>query len=391
MPTEAQIQANRQNAQKSTGPKSEAGKEKSRQNSLKHGLTGAGIVQPEGTEADLLQLRVTSWTNHLKPQTPTEEWLITSAAVASARIDRCVRYETAAIDHRLRHLPATRAQKQAEELEALLTQLPKTPAKTQPKLLATAPGCRHLIDRWIKFRAVLTAPKLGYWISAFYDELPQLLGRPFNSTWNDTDLLEIARLILASQPDDRLDTNFAHTILKLKLDSPPTEDQLANLRQQLPTRQQAQQALLHFVDQNLAELQAHLDPLEYIEAQDEAEAADLALFDNSKEAARLHRYEAALFRQLNQCLARLERLRSSQETPPQPQPEPRKTWQELLKPEQNSAPKPPPQHPTPKPQNEPNSRLAPPSKSPSNFVNFTVGTPKNHPNHPHKNPPHPRS
>src|SRR5438132_62932 len=40
MATEKQIEANRQNAQKSTGPKSDEGKEQSRANSLKHGLAG---------------------------------------------------------------------------------------------------------------------------------------------------------------------------------------------------------------------------------------------------------------------------------------------------------------------------------------------------------------
>jgi hypothetical protein len=45
--SEARIQANRQNALRSTGPKTEAGKERSRQNGLKHGLTGSGVVVAE--------------------------------------------------------------------------------------------------------------------------------------------------------------------------------------------------------------------------------------------------------------------------------------------------------------------------------------------------------
>jgi hypothetical protein len=42
MATQAQLEANRQNAQKSTGPKTEAGKAKSSQNALTHGLTATG-------------------------------------------------------------------------------------------------------------------------------------------------------------------------------------------------------------------------------------------------------------------------------------------------------------------------------------------------------------
>ena len=54
MPTsEARILANQKNASKSTGPTSTAGKERSRQNSLKHGLSGQGIVIAELDQAEV--------------------------------------------------------------------------------------------------------------------------------------------------------------------------------------------------------------------------------------------------------------------------------------------------------------------------------------------------
>ena len=40
MPTDKQIGANRLNAEKSTGPRTEAGKNKTRLNAVTHGLTG---------------------------------------------------------------------------------------------------------------------------------------------------------------------------------------------------------------------------------------------------------------------------------------------------------------------------------------------------------------
>jgi len=52
MPTEKQIAANRLNAQKSTGPKTDAGKLTTRLNSLKHGLAAQLTVLPFESQAE---------------------------------------------------------------------------------------------------------------------------------------------------------------------------------------------------------------------------------------------------------------------------------------------------------------------------------------------------
>ena len=71
MPSQAQVDANRQNAQQSTGPRSEAGKAASSRNAVTHGFTGATfVVSPAEKEAwerfrdELLP--------HFNPQTPAE-------------------------------------------------------------------------------------------------------------------------------------------------------------------------------------------------------------------------------------------------------------------------------------------------------------------------------
>ena len=51
--TPAQINANRLNAQRSTGPKSVEGKDAARRNALKHGLTGGGVVLPGEDEREV--------------------------------------------------------------------------------------------------------------------------------------------------------------------------------------------------------------------------------------------------------------------------------------------------------------------------------------------------
>jgi hypothetical protein len=66
MSTTAQIEANRSNAQLSTGPTTEAGKQKSSQNATRHGFTGlALIVTP--TEKEAYEAHVQSYMDHHKP------------------------------------------------------------------------------------------------------------------------------------------------------------------------------------------------------------------------------------------------------------------------------------------------------------------------------------
>ena len=65
--TAAQLEANRRNAQRSSGPKTQEGKERSRRNGLKHGLTGAGIVLPLEDEAEVAR-RFEALQTELKPK-----------------------------------------------------------------------------------------------------------------------------------------------------------------------------------------------------------------------------------------------------------------------------------------------------------------------------------
>jgi hypothetical protein len=53
--SDKRIAANRRNAQKSTGPRTEAGKQRSRLNARRHGLTGFYLCDGEGEDAAALQ------------------------------------------------------------------------------------------------------------------------------------------------------------------------------------------------------------------------------------------------------------------------------------------------------------------------------------------------
>jgi hypothetical protein len=102
MPTsEARILANRAKSLRSTGP-SDAGKERSRANSLKHGLTGAGVVIPR-EDVDEVERRNVALQTELAPKSAMGAILVRQMAVLSVRMERGAKQESAAIAARVRH------------------------------------------------------------------------------------------------------------------------------------------------------------------------------------------------------------------------------------------------------------------------------------------------
>ncbi|WP_435016219.1 hypothetical protein TA3x_003783 [Tundrisphaera sp. TA3] len=99
--TPAQIEANRKNALKSTGPASEEGKARSRANSLKHGMTGAGVVLPKEDAAEVERL-ADAFRAELKPEGEVGEALVRRMAVHVVRMDRAVVQESAALSTHVR-------------------------------------------------------------------------------------------------------------------------------------------------------------------------------------------------------------------------------------------------------------------------------------------------
>src|SRR3954471_23072596 len=95
--SEARVAANRRNAQRSTGPKTEEGKQRSRANALKHGLCASVVV---AEDVKLVQQRASEWFEALKPQDEFQAWLVDEVAILSIRIDRCERMERRARDLR---------------------------------------------------------------------------------------------------------------------------------------------------------------------------------------------------------------------------------------------------------------------------------------------------
>src|SRR3954465_7006869 len=92
MATDRQIAANRENARKSTGPKTPEGRAAVRLNGLKHGLCAKTIVVMGEDPAEFQALFDSLHSEH-RPQTPTEVILVRQLAMAAWRQLRLYRME----------------------------------------------------------------------------------------------------------------------------------------------------------------------------------------------------------------------------------------------------------------------------------------------------------
>ena len=94
MATRKQIEANRANAKKSTGPKTHAGKDRARLNARKHGLTSRLLVIDEEDPTEFEELRAALMAQY-DPHTPTECEFVEYLASQFWRLRRIPFFEAA--------------------------------------------------------------------------------------------------------------------------------------------------------------------------------------------------------------------------------------------------------------------------------------------------------
>jgi len=94
MATPRQIDANRRNAQKSTGPRTEEGKERARLNGVTHGMTATFDILP-GEDAEAYQERLDAFIADLKPRNAFERELVERIVRASWLLDQVERVHVA--------------------------------------------------------------------------------------------------------------------------------------------------------------------------------------------------------------------------------------------------------------------------------------------------------
>ena len=210
MATAKQIESNRLNAQKSTGPKTEEGKAASALNALTHGLSGQDAEAPglislaHGAYERLLE----EFRNEFRPSTFQQESLIKTLAIESVRIDRCRRAGFQLEAQLSSRAKTSWAKDRLREAEVIYAKLHKDPARYIQDLEATSHGCFVMMDRWELLQSCLI--KQGEWTDAQRSIALDLRGIPLamrngeNDVDPETDDLTAARLELCETELDRL-------------------------------------------------------------------------------------------------------------------------------------------------------------------------------------------
>ena len=98
MATQKQIEANRNNAQNSTGPKTEEGRASVSQNALKHGIFSKEILLEDESQSEFEALKM-EFNHYFRPKGILEKLLCERALAAAWRLSRITKMESILINY----------------------------------------------------------------------------------------------------------------------------------------------------------------------------------------------------------------------------------------------------------------------------------------------------
>ena len=156
MASPRQIESNRRNALRSTGPKTADGKAKCSRNAYKHGADATEEVRVE-LEADEFATERAAWGDpgHVA------EVVVERAARANLRLKRAYRWEDARLARRRREAEDAWRAERAGRLEEQVGRLLERPATTARELEGSVEGVDWMLFRWKVLDGSLKA--IGSW------------------------------------------------------------------------------------------------------------------------------------------------------------------------------------------------------------------------------------
>ena len=146
-----------------TGPKTLEGKNNSRRNSLKHGLTATILTLPD-ENPEHIKTYTESWLETCQPETAAEAAAVSEAALAMLHLERFHKAHQANTANQARYAATDWDTEQNERLAQAVKLLPKKPGPAVAQLKAFGTGVKWLITRWEQLREILR--KQGCWNNA---------------------------------------------------------------------------------------------------------------------------------------------------------------------------------------------------------------------------------
>ena len=340
----AQLAANRRNAQKSAGPRTVEGKEKSKFNALKFGLRAQTPVLPREDPQELRD-RLDAWVGALLPTDAVEHSLVHDAVEYTWRVDRARNAQVARIEFNLENSGRDDAKREADEVLYLgqllfsdargllplfphfdctdarnssavprisytsLEAEPVDPPRLVLRLESTLGGCQWLLDQWAELRLILEEGKK--WLPADKLKAIRLLGRqPLEAVHDRRVLMIFAACQAVEECPGAL---IPEIVWELRYtEREPYAERLAarGIDELTPKNPAAgRQALLEIVDRATTALNIKADEHRRHAEVNAALLADCLSFDDSKEGERLRRFELAASRGIARSLDTLLKLR----------------------------------------------------------------------------------
>ncbi len=340
MPTsQKMIESNRRNAQKSTGPRTYTGKNISKYNRLRHGLTAATVVIPTEERAAFDE-RMGDVAETVACRSVLEELLVSQLVHASWVHDRSVKIQTARLSASIEGASA----REFEEVCTLGQRLfhdprvpneisgaipwdhvgsrtshtgaacnPNDPAMIVRILSSTVVGCQWLLDNWAELKELLDDG--GVWQGNHKFKAARLMGKQPADCLNSR---KIATLYVASwslnslrghayseQRSDFGRREYRHYIRRVRATWPDMINAIDHVN--------ARRVLVRIVEKEVEAVQAKLALARERAASDEARRADCLSFDDTHTGELLRRYETASHKKFVRSLHELFKLRRAAE------------------------------------------------------------------------------
>jgi hypothetical protein len=171
--TLSQMIANRLNALKSTGPRTNSGKARSCRNATTHGLSRLPSV-PSGGLASAIADRKQQWRSSYRPEGTAQMWWFDRFVAESVRLDFCDQGITSLREELAEHASESWDDDRAALIASQASAIGAWPEVVQPRLLQSKHGVLWMIERWDEVAVSLRRAK--GWTPASWDLAMDLLG-----------------------------------------------------------------------------------------------------------------------------------------------------------------------------------------------------------------------